>query len=182
MCEWPEDDFDDLVLSVNVSSGQFHNGDLVASVRNALDVTSLRPARLEIEVTEGTLIESFDVARATLDRLRRLGIRVSIDDFGTGYSSLSYLKRLPIDVLKIDRSFIQGLPDDRDDAAISEAIVRLGHALNMEIVAEGVETPAQFEFLRALECDTAQGYHIAPPLPASEFAEFVGNSAHLLTG
>jgi diguanylate cyclase (GGDEF)-like protein len=182
MREWMDDGFDEFVMSVNVSSRQFHHGDLAGSVSRALDISSIDPEQFEVEVTEGTLIENIDVARVTLDSLRDLGVRISIDDFGTGYSSLSYLKRLPIDVLKIDRSFISALPSDLDDAAISEAIVRLGHTLKMEIVAEGVETQAQYDFLRTLGCDTGQGYHIAAPLPAAEFAEFMTTATHLLAG
>lgn len=181
MRTWLDAGVDHLVLSVNVSSHQFHHGDLATTVEDALGRAGVSPDRLEVEVTEGTLIENIEVARHTLGGLRDLGIRVSIDDFGTGYSSLSYLSRLPIDVLKIDRSFISTLPEDPDDSAISEAIVRLGHSLNMEIVAEGVETEAQYQFLRRLGCDTAQGYHIAAPLPEPEFADFVGNSARLRT-
>ncbi|MDH3538751.1 MAG: EAL domain-containing protein [Acidimicrobiia bacterium] len=182
MRQWLDDGLDDFVMSVNVSSRQFHHGNLAGSVARALDESGIEPARFEIEVTEGTLIENIDVARVTLDALRDLGVRISIDDFGTGYSSLSYLKRLPIDVLKIDRSFISALPEDPEDAAISEAIVRLGHTLKMEIVAEGVETQAQFDFLRKLGCDTGQGYHIAAPLPVPQFVEFVATAAHLLAG
>jgi len=182
MREWMDDGFDDFVMSVNVSSRQFHHGDLAGSVSRALDESSIDPEQFEVEITEGTLIENIDVARVTLDSLRDLGVRISIDDFGTGYSSLSYLKRLPIDVLKIDRSFISALPSDADDAAISEAIVRLGHTLKMEIVAEGVETQAQYDFLRTLGCDTGQGYLIAAPLPAPEFAEFMTTATHLLAG
>ncbi|NNL97916.1 MAG: EAL domain-containing protein [Acidimicrobiia bacterium] len=174
--EWSAAGMDDFVVSVNVSSRQFHQGELAGEVQEALAVSSVDPSRLEVEVTEGTLIEDIEPARVTLDGLRDLGVRISIDDFGTGYSSLSYLKRLPIDVLKIDRSFIQALPDDPDDAAISEAIVRLGHTLNMEIVAEGVETEDQFDFLGRLGCDIAQGYLIAAPLAAPLFAEFAARS------
>ncbi|NNF86936.1 MAG: EAL domain-containing protein [Acidimicrobiia bacterium] len=174
--EWSGAGMDDFVVSVNVSSRQFHQGELAGEVQEALAVSSVDPSRLEVEVTEGTLIEDIEPARVTLDGLRDLGVRISIDDFGTGYSSLSYLKRLPIDVLKIDRSFIQALPDDPDDAAISEAIVRLGHTLNMEIVAEGVETEDQFDFLGRLGCDIAQGYLIAAPLAAPLFAEFAARS------
>jgi diguanylate cyclase (GGDEF)-like protein len=173
---WTDDGMNDFVLSVNVSSRQFHQGELTREVQEALLASDVDPNRLEIEVTEGTLIDDIEPARVTLDRLRDLGVRISIDDFGTGYSSLSYLKRLPIDVLKIDRSFIHALPGDQDDAAISEAIVSLGHTLKMEVVAEGVETQDQFDFLGELGCDTAQGYLIAAPLPVAQFAEFVTGS------
>ena len=180
--EWHEDGLENLTVSVNVSSRQFHQGGLTETVEETLASTDLHPGFLELEVTEGTLIEDIEIARVTLNQLRELGVRVSIDDFGTGYSSLSYLKRLPIDVLKIDRSFIVALPDDPDDAAISEAIVRLGHTLNMEIVAEGVESAAQYDFLRQLGCDVVQGYHVAAPLTAARFADFVAEEAHLRAG
>ena len=179
---WHGQGMEGIGVAVNVSSRQFHHGDLAESVQRSLDIHGLDPQCLELEVTEGTLIEDIDLARVNLDRLRDLGVRISIDDFGTGYSSLSYLKRLPIDVLKIDRSFISALPEDPDDAAISEAIVNLGHTLNMEVVAEGVESLAQLEFLSSLQCDLAQGYHIARPLPALELAEFVGVSPQLRAG
>jgi diguanylate cyclase (GGDEF)-like protein len=179
---WQQHGMTGLGVSVNVSSRQFHNGNLLAVVQQALDTYSLKPQQLELEITEGTLIEDIELARINLQELRDLGVRVSIDDFGTGYSSLSYLKSLPIDVLKIDRSFITELPDDSDDAAISEAIVNLGHTLNLEVVAEGVENLAAMEFLHSLRCDIVQGYHIARPLPASEFADFVGASPQLLAG
>jgi diguanylate cyclase (GGDEF)-like protein len=172
MREWTDAGMDDFSVSVNVSSHQFHEGGFAAEVEQALAASRVDPSRLEVEVTEGTLIKSVEPARLTLDGLRELGVRISIDDFGTGYSSLSYLKRLPIDVLKIDRSFIHALPDDQDDAAISEAIVRLGHTLNMEIVAEGVETEDQFAFLGNLGCDIAQGFLIAAPMAPIQFAEF----------
>ncbi|MGI9647940.1 MAG: putative bifunctional diguanylate cyclase/phosphodiesterase [Acidimicrobiia bacterium] len=182
LTDWQRQGLTGLGVSVNVSSRQFHHGDLVAVVQQALDTYSMDPQHLELEVTESILIEDIELARVNLNELRDLGVRVSIDDFGTGYSSLSYLKSLPIDVLKIDRSFISALPDDSDDAAISEAIVNLGHTLNMEVVAEGVENLAALEFLQRLRCDTAQGYHIARPLPAPEFADFVGASAQLRAG
>ena len=182
MQAWRRSGMDDFSVSVNVSSRQFHQAGLAASVEQALADTGLAPEQLEIEVTEGTLIEDIELARVNLNSLRDLGVRISIDDFGTGYSSLSYLKRLPIDVLKIDRSFITALPDDADDAAISEAIVRLGHTLKMEIVAEGVETAKQYEFLRSLGCDTAQGYLIAAPLTPTKFAEFASSGVALRAG
>jgi diguanylate cyclase (GGDEF)-like protein len=182
MQAWRRDGMDPFAVSVNVSSRQFHHGRLAESVEQVLRDAEITPELLEIEVTEGTLIEDIELARVNLNSLRDLGVRISIDDFGTGYSSLSYLKRLPIDVLKIDRSFISALPDDAEDAAISKAIVRLGHTLNMEVVAEGVETRAQYEFLRDLGCDTAQGYLIAAPLAAPRLAEFASADVHLRAG
>ncbi len=112
----------------------------------------------------------FEQAKATLDELGRLGVRFSVDDFGTGYSSLSYLKRLPVQKLKIDRSFVTELPGDGDSRAIAEAIVGLARGLDMRVIAEGIDTPAQAEVLRKMGCDEAQGYLYAKPLPAQEFA------------
>ncbi len=127
------------------------------------------PTNLELELTEGTLIRDLDQAFDTLNRLREIGVRISIDDFGTGYSSLSYLKRLPIDILKIDRSFVDDITSNSDDAAISEAIISLGQTLNLHVIAEGVETSAQQEMLTAMGCNSLQGYYISPPLPVGEF-------------
>lgn len=182
MSEWQAGVLPEMSVSVNISSRQFHHAELATTVEACLADTGLEAGSLELEVTESMLIEDIEVASVTLGQLRDLGVRISIDDFGTGYSSLSYLKRLPIDVLKIDRSFITALPGDTDDAAISEAIIRLGQTLQLEIVAEGVETRAQYEFLHGLGCDTIQGYHIAAPLPAPDFEEFVAAAARQLAG
>ena len=167
--EWAKQGGDDLILSVNVSSRQFHHEGFMESVSACLERTQIDPTNLELELTEGILIRDLDQALDTLNRLRELGLRISIDDFGTGYSSLSYLKRLPIDVLKIDRSFVSDITINSDDAAISEAIISLGQTLNLHVIAEGVETGAQQELLADLGCDSLQGYHISPPLPVPEF-------------
>lgn len=162
---WYRSGLDQLRVSVNVSSRQFHYGDLVETVQTALDRSSLDPDQLELELTEGTLIDDVELARRTLERLRKVGVRVSVDDFGTGYSSLSYLKQFPIDALKIDRSFIDGITDSADDAAISTAIIRMGHSLRLQVVAEGVETEGQLEVLRGLGCDVVQGFLLGRPTP-----------------
>lgn len=167
--QWSGDNDEDLVLSVNVSPRQFHHDGFVESISAVLERTRMDPTNLELELTEGTLIRDLDQAFDTLNRLREIGVRISIDDFGTGYSSLSYLKRLPIDILKIDRSFVDDITSNSDDAAISEAIISLGQTLNLHVIAEGVETSAQQEMLTAMGCNSLQGYYISPPLPVGEF-------------
>ena len=160
---WRDDGLLDLPVSINVSSRQFHHGDLVPTVERTLLRFGLDPGLVEMELTEGTLIEEVELARRTLEHLREVGVRVSVDDFGTGYSSLSYLKQFPIDALKIDRSFIDGITDGPDGAAISTAIIRMGHSLRMEVIAEGVETRRQLDVLRELGCDVVQGHLLGRP-------------------
>ncbi len=171
--QWRRAGQDRLKVSVNVSSRQFRQGDLVETISAALAGAGLDPHWLEVELTEGTLAEDTVAVRRTLERLKAMGVAVAIDDFGTGYSSLSYLKRFPIDSLKIDRSFIRDVTEDPDDAAISQAIVSLARRLRLQVVAEGVETPEQLEFLRNLGCDTVQGFLISEPLPVDGVDEFV---------
>ena len=173
---WSGEGDEDLILSVNVSSRQFHHEGFVESVSECLTKTQMDPANLELELTEGTLIRDLDQALDTLNRLREIGVRISIDDFGTGYSSLSYLKRLPIDILKIDRSFVDEITINSDDAAISQAIISLGHTLNLHVIAEGVETHAQQDMLADMGCHSLQGYHISPPLPVAEFEGWLAGS------
>jgi len=156
-------------VSVNLSPVQFRKRTVPLLVAQALAASGLDPSALDLELTEGIVIENLENVAADLQRLIDLGVRVSIDDFGTGYSSLSYIKRLPLSRLKIDQSFVRGLTDDPNDAAIIRAIVTLGHSLDLSVLAEGVETPAQLARLRAEGCDEAQGFHIAKPMPASEF-------------
>ena len=143
----------------------------------ALREADLPPALLELELTESILIQDAQEALALLQALAQLGVKLSIDDFGTGYSSLGYLKRFPIHRLKIDRSFIRSLPGDASDAAIALAIVNMGRALNLEIVAEGVETEAQRQFLLQAGCEQFQGFLYAPALTVAEFEARVGHAA-----
>jgi len=156
-------------VGVNVSARQFVDGTLDSVVRGALETSGLDAELLEIEITEGVLLENTVDARVTLDDLRASGVLVAVDDFGTGYSSLSYVKRLPMDVIKIDREFVRGLPLDQQNAAISSAIVALARSLSLEVIAEGVETESEEEFLRSLGCDIVQGYLHARPMSVEEF-------------
>lgn len=163
----------EVVISVNVSAQQLTASDFVHQVEQALNDVGLKPSLLELEITESLFMTNLDQTIEHLDAIRRLGVRISIDDFGTGYSSLSYLKRLPIDQLKVDRSFIRDLPGDEDDRVITELIVAMAKQLKLEVVAEGVETPEQHRYLDSLGCDYAQGYRFAKPLPPDEFMVFV---------
>ena len=159
-------------VAVNVSSLQFSRPDFVGSVERALRTASLPPHHLELEVTESLVMDDGDASAERLAALRRLGVKVAVDDFGTGYSSLAYLQRLPLDLLKIDRSFVSALdqagPLGEGARAVASVITSLGHSLGLRVLAEGVETVAQLEHLVALECDEAQGFYFARPVPASE--------------
>ena len=157
-----------LHMAVNLSARQFRHQFLATLVEDTLRENDIDPERLEFELTETLLMEDTDINRGTLGQFARIGVRVAIDDFGTGHSSLSYLKRFNIDTLKIDRSFVSDLPGNTDDAAIATAIIALGHSMQMKVVAEGVETQAQADFLRQLNCDSMQGYLLSRPLPADQ--------------
>jgi len=153
-----------LRMAVNLSARQFRGVHLVETVAEILEETRFDPQCLELEITESVAMQNLDHSIATMVRLKDMGVRLAVDDFGTGYSSLSYLKRFPIDLLKIDRSFVNGVLGDQDDAAITEAIISLAHSLKLGVIAEGVETKEQWEFLRNLECDEAQGFLLSPPV------------------
>jgi EAL domain-containing protein (putative c-di-GMP-specific phosphodiesterase class I) len=155
-------------VAVNVSAQQLQRPDFVDQVCAALAAHSVPASMLDLELTESTLMENVERVQGRLSELKALGLTLSLDDFGTGYSSLAYLKQLALDKLKIDRSFVAGLPGDADDAVIARTIVAMAHQLHMQVAAEGVETQAQSEFLRALGCDELQGYFHGRPLPAPE--------------
>jgi diguanylate cyclase (GGDEF)-like protein/PAS domain S-box-containing protein len=176
---WRTAGFPNLRVSVNLSSRQFKHGDMIATVTGALIKTGLDPDGLNLELTESLLMQDTDTTVATLRRLAEMRILLSVDDFGTGYSSLSYLKRFPLHTIKIDRSFIQDLTTDTNDAAIAPAIIAMAHTLKMNTVAEGVETEAQLAFLRAHGCDAIQGYLFSRPLPAEEFTELLRSNRRL---
>jgi diguanylate cyclase (GGDEF)-like protein len=155
-------------VAVNVSGKQLADNALFEKVRNALDSSRIQPHLLKLEITEDTLADCDAMVVPQLKELKDLGVTIAIDDFGTGYSSLSYLKRFPVDTLKIDRSFIADLPNDKDSALITSGIIALGHSLSLKIVAEGVETEDQENFLQQEHCDIYQGYLFSRPLPADE--------------
>jgi diguanylate cyclase (GGDEF)-like protein len=164
-------------ISVNVSGRQFRESGFVDLVRSMVGKYGMSPGSLELEITESVMMEDMAGVEKSLASLREIGIRIAIDDFGTGYSSMAYLKRLPVDIVKIDRSFVVDLTTDRDSRAISAAIIAMGHTLQKEIVAEGVETLEQRELLRAQGCDQIQGYYFSRPLGSDDFDRFA--RAHL---
>ncbi|MBS3187354.1 putative bifunctional diguanylate cyclase/phosphodiesterase [Pseudomonas sp. SAR267] len=160
-----------LHVAINLSPKQFSDPDLVASIGLILKEEGLPPHLLELELTEGLLLEATEDTHRQLDELKALGLTLAMDDFGTGYSSLSYLKKFPIDIIKIDRSFINEIPDNQDDMEITSAVVAMAHNLKLKVVAEGIETPAQLAFLRRHRCDVGQGYLFDRPIPGRELEE-----------
>ena len=163
------------VMTVNLSVKQFQDEELVSFIKNALMTFDLQPGQLEVELTETVLMENLDQAIEKLEELKKLGILISIDDFGTGYSSLGYLKQLPVDIVKVDRSFVMDIPQDKDDMKITAAIIAMAHNLNYEVVAEGIETREQLEFLQQCNCDYGQGYFFSKPLPPLQLEEYCRN-------
>ena len=155
-------------VSVNVSARQLSDGALLGQVADALDQSGLQPDRLEIELTESLLVDMSMETLLTLSAIRDLGVGIALDDFGTGFASLGMLKRLPLTVMKLDRSLVRDLPHDREDAAIVRAIIQTGHALGLSVVAEGIETEAQRAFLSGSGCDEGQGYLFSHPLPLDQ--------------
>ena len=174
---WRKAGHEDLVVAVNVSPLQFRRN-IHKTVARLLQETGLEARLLDIELTEGTVMHDPDAAVVMLKRLKSMGVRISIDDFGMGYSSLSYLKRFPIDKLKIDQSFVRDLTTDPDDAAIVGAIINLATSLKLEVIAEGVETQQQLDYLNALQCEAIQGYFLSRPLTARAFESFVQEYQH----
>jgi len=163
-----------LMVAINLSPVQFHYSDLPAQVLAILLETGLAPHRLELEITEGVLVNDFERAIGTLRRLKALGVSIAMDDFGTGYSSLRYLQAFPFDKIKVDKSFIDQLDENLQSQAIIRAVVGLAHGLALPVLAEGVETAGQLEFLKREGCDEVQGYLIGRPLPIDNYSETVG--------
>lgn len=174
--QWQAQGFRIVPVAVNVSSVQFRQQGFLASVESALKDSELDIAYIELELTESLLLSNADMVLDVLEKLKKMGVKLLIDDFGTGYSSLSYLKRLPVYKLKIDQSFVRGLPNNQDDAAIVKAIIGIAGSLHMKVIAEGVETKEQLAFLNALGCNEVQGYFYGRPLPADSAAEFLSGS------
>tara|TARA_R110002167_G_scaffold44202_6_gene133209 strand:+ start:6280 stop:8835 length:2556 start_codon:yes stop_codon:yes gene_type:complete len=173
MAAWSNKQGMPLRIAINISTRQFHAGNLAQMVRSALDLSGLRADQLELEITESLLLGSDAEVLAMVNELKGVGVRLSIDDFGTGYSSLSYLKKFPFDVLKIDRSFVSGVTENGEDAELTQAIISMAHALGFKVVAEGVETAEQLEFLRIRGCEIMQGYYFSRPLAVSDYARFL---------
>lgn len=179
---WQQSDVRLPKISVNLSARQFSTGQLDQRVAQTISASGIAAAALELELTESILMVDIEQALHTLTRLKRLGVGIAIDDFGTGYSSLNYLKQFPIDVLKIDRSFVDGLPEGEQDAQIASAIIAMAHSLKLAVIAEGVETQAQLDFLREHHCDEVQGYLLGKPMPAAQFtAQFSGAALFMLS-
>jgi EAL domain-containing protein (putative c-di-GMP-specific phosphodiesterase class I) len=162
-----------LRVAVNLSASQFRQGNIVAMIADALDLAGLEPRFLEVELTESAVMSDPEESIAILEKLSTMGVLVSVDDFGTGYSSMSYLRRFPIDKLKIDKGFISEIISRSEDASIVRAIISLAHSLKLKVVAEGVESTEQLEFLKTLGCDQYQGFHYSKALPVSEFETLV---------
>lgn len=168
-------------VSVNLSARQFAEGDLTSRISAIIAKAAIAPSSLEVELTESILMRDVASAMQTLADLKQLGLCIAVDDFGTGYSSLNYLKQFPIDVLKIDRSFVDGLPEGEQDAQIARAIIAMAHSLNLAVIAEGVESQKQLDFLREHDCDEVQGYLLGKPMSAQQFsAQFSGAALFML--
>ena len=177
--KWVSHGHDDISMAVNLSAAQFRDKGLLTTIRNTLNRSGVDPTLLDIEITESMVMGDVNAAIATLTNLRDMGVQISMDDFGTGYSSLSHLKRFPIHCLKVDRSFIRDIPKNQDDMAITAAIISMSHSLGLKVVAEGVETLEQLEYLRGNACDEMQGYFFSPPVPAMEMTKILGSGRTL---
>jgi diguanylate cyclase (GGDEF)-like protein len=177
---WQSSGMPPLRVAVNISPHQLKCADIVATVTKVLADTGLDPRWLELEITEGTLLEGGEATRSVFKDLHEMGVRISVDDFGTGYSSLSYLKRFPVDALKIDQSFVRNISTDANDAAIAKAVIALASSLHLGVIAEGIETPEQREFLLANGCNEGQGYLFSRPVAAADVPSKLG--PHALVG
>jgi len=164
----------DLVIAVNVSARQFHQADFVAQVQRVLLESGAEPSHLKLELTESTVLKNVEDTIAKMQEIKKLGVNFSMDDFGTGYSSLQYLKRLPLDQIKIDRSFVSDIDSNPNDAAIVQTIIAMTHALGLNVIAEGVETEAQRDFLDKHGCHAFQGYLFGKPVPIEQFEALLG--------
>jgi EAL domain-containing protein (putative c-di-GMP-specific phosphodiesterase class I) len=165
-------------VAVNISAAEFRHKDFLAGVTTILQETGLDPGYLELELTETILMHDVDAAVMLLEALKAMGVRLVIDDFGTGYSSLSYLQRFPIGILKIDQSFVRDIVNDTDDATIVTAVIGMGKNLKLRVIAEGVETREQLEFLQNQQCDEGQGFHFSRSLSADEFGVLLEADQH----
>ncbi|MEH2350534.1 MAG: EAL domain-containing response regulator [Nostoc sp.] len=170
---WRDIGINSLIVAVNLSVIEFNQPDFIHKIVNFIDINNLEPDDLELELTETMIMQDVNSAIATMGKLQSLGIKIAIDDFGTGYSSLIYLKNLPINTLKIDRYFIHNVAKDPQKSAITKALIQMAHNLNLNVIAEGVETEAELAFLRQHNCNSMQGFLFSHPLPAAEFENFL---------
>jgi diguanylate cyclase (GGDEF)-like protein/PAS domain S-box-containing protein len=181
---WQDEGVSPVSIAINVSAVELRGKDFLSNVRQILEQNRLEPRFLELELTETFMMQDWKSTAETLRALKNLGVKIALDDFGTGYSSLSYMRRFPIDALKIDQSFVRDMTSDADDASIVSAVINMGRSLNMGVIAEGIQTRAQLEFLRERQCPEGQGFYFAPPVPAAELTELLLGAARrpLLTG
>ncbi|MCH8020275.1 EAL domain-containing protein [candidate division KSB1 bacterium] len=170
---WEREGIANIRVAVNLSTRQFRQKNLTEKVAQILNDSAVQPENLCLEITENEVMHNIETTVEILQALKKMGVLLSLDDFGTGYSSLSYLKRFPIDILKIDRTFVNGIPSDRDDTAISTAIVVLAHSMELQVIAEGVEEPEQIAFLQSLQCDEIQGFYFSRPLNAETVTDLL---------
>jgi EAL domain-containing protein (putative c-di-GMP-specific phosphodiesterase class I) len=177
--EWHAAGYSELSMAVNVSARQFRQQNVLKLVRAVLADTGLAAQYLELELTESLFMEDKEPVRQVLLQLRQIGVRLSLDDFGTGYSSLSYLKDFPIDIVKIDRSFVCNVTDSVEGASLTRSVIAMARSLKMLTVAEGVETEGQLSFLYAQQCDAIQGYYFSRPLPTNDLLSLLGAGKHL---
>ena len=166
-------------VAVNLSARQFTDPSLLARINSVIEISQIPPHCLELEITESTLMEDVESAIQIMQEIKKIGVAIAIDDFGTGYSSLAYIKRFPIDVLKVDRSFVMDIPDDKNDMAITAAVIAMAHKLSMTVVAEGVETQEQLHFLRQNNCDEGQGYLFSRPLSLGQLHQFLNENERM---
>lgn len=167
----------DAKVAVNLSAKQFTDPKLAERIRNVIEITNIPPCCLELEITESTLMDDVEAAISIMQEIKKTGVSIAIDDFGTGYSSLSYIKRFPIDVLKVDRSFVMDIPDDKNDMAITAAVIAMAHKLDLNVVAEGVESDEQLQYLKLNKCDEGQGYLFSRPLSLTQLNQYLAISA-----
>lgn len=167
----------DAKVAVNLSAKQFTDPKLAERIRNVIEITNIPPCCLELEITESTLMDDVEAAISIMQEIKKTGVSIAIDDFGTGYSSLSYIKRFPIDVLKVDRSFVMDIPDDKNDMAITAAVIAMAHKLDLNVVAEGVESDEQLQYLKLNKCDEGQGYLFSRPLSLAQLNQYLAISA-----
>jgi EAL domain-containing protein (putative c-di-GMP-specific phosphodiesterase class I) len=173
VARWRDAGIDPVRVAVNLSPRQLQGHDIVATVRDALDATGIDPDLLELEITETLAMRNPDASRRAMEQLKDLGVHVALDDFGTGHSALAYLRRFPFDRVKIDRSFLQSIAEDPAERAIVSAIIALAHAVDLEVVAEGVEDAAQYAILAEDGCDVAQGFGLSRPVPEPQVRELL---------